>query len=501
MRRFLFVGAVFVLAACGGDGDSSPPVVMPPDGNAAPQITSSATADVTENETSVITIQATDADGDTLSFSISGRDAGAFDISSAGILTFRAAPDFELPIDDDQDNIYRLTARVSDGKASDTQDLRITVENDREGIRVRRLATGLSDITAIEAIPGQNRLFITERAGRIHLLDLATGNRTLDRTLNNVSTLGDGGLLGLAVEPEFAQSNIYWAFVAATRSRPLGVRGDITIRRIPRTAPEGLLGTGTRLTIIHRSPINSSYGGWIDFDSNGLLYIGVGDAGRFDEAQDPNTQVGKILRLRRNPDPFAGAAPSYFLVPPGNPFRNGGGNPFVFALGMRNPSNATFYNQGLLFGDNGANTFEEVNFLPLDGGGTNFGWPFFEGTRPFQGQPTGRVTAPITEYRKGDGDREGRSVTNGYVYQGPVTGLEGKYVFADRESGNVWAIEAADLDLTGGNPVASRQYQLLNADFEPDLGTIDGIVTFGIDNQNNLYFADSDGEIFVVEPA
>ncbi len=500
MRSMLCLSAVFVLAACGGDDDSpSPPVVMPPSSNSAPQITSSATADISENETSVLTIQATDTDGDSLSYSISGSDAGAFDLSSNGVLTFASAPDFELPTDTDQDNVYILTAMVSDGTASDTQDITVTVKNDREGIRVRRLATGLSDVTSIATIPGQNRLFITERAGRIFLFDPATGSLILDRTLNNVSTLGEGGLLGLAVEPEFASSNIYWAFVTATRSGTFGVRGDITIRRIVRTSFEGLLGTGTRLTIFHRSATNSNYGGWIDFDANGLLYIGVGDAGRPDEAQDPNSQTGKILRLRRNPDPFAGASPSFFLAPPGNPFLSGGGNRFVFALGMQNPSNATFFNNGLLFGDNGADAVEEIDFLPLNGGGTNFGWPFFEGTRAFQGQSSASLTVPVTEYAQGDGDREGRSVTSGYVYQGTITGLQNKYVFGDRDSGNIWALEAADLNAS--NPIASEQYQRLNADFEPDVGTIDGIVAFGVDSQNNLYFADSDGEIFVVEPA
>lgn len=88
-----------------------------------------ASLNVTENTTAVTTITATDADtGTTLVYSLSGDDAGLFQVnSSSGVLTFRAAADYESPQDLDRDNTYEVTVIASDGTYSDSQDLSITV--------------------------------------------------------------------------------------------------------------------------------------------------------------------------------------------------------------------------------------------------------------------------------------------------------------------------------------------------------------------------------------
>ncbi len=486
------------MAACGGGGDSSSPVVLPPSVNSAPQITTGPTGNVTENETTVLTVQATDADGDGLSFSISGGDdADDFSISAAGALSFASQPNFELPTDADQDNVYHLAVRVSDGSASDTIDLTITVDNDREGIGVRRLTTGMNDVTAIATIPSQAKVFVAQRNGNIYELDTIDGTRILDRTILNVNTAGEGGLLGLAVDPSFSSNNSYWAFVTAARTGIFATAGsDITIRKINRAIPEGLLGTGIQLQIPHDSDTN--YGGWLGFDPDNNLYVMVGDSGNPNIAQDPNSKLGKILRLQPNPDPFAGAAPALFLVPAGNPFAAGGGDPFVYALGMQDPKNGFLFGDGVYFGDRGGSVAEEINFLLHTGSGENFGWPFFEGISPFMGSSAGPLIMPVTEYARGNGDREGSSIVGGVIYQGSVQSLQSKYIFADFSNGNIWAVRLADL--LSGEIIPSTSYELLNADFEPDVGSIDGIVAFGTDQSNELVIADSDGEIFAVEP-
>ena len=85
---------------------------------------------VPENTLEVTTVTATDANpGDTLSYSISGTDAALFDIDSVtGTLTFKALPDFEVPVDANTDNDYEVTVTVSDGNTgSDAQDITVTV--------------------------------------------------------------------------------------------------------------------------------------------------------------------------------------------------------------------------------------------------------------------------------------------------------------------------------------------------------------------------------------
>ena len=76
---------------------------------------------VAENQTAVTTIAASDVDvGDTFTWTLSGTDAALFDISNAGVITFKTAPDFEAPADFGGNNVYDLIVNVSDGTVSDT---------------------------------------------------------------------------------------------------------------------------------------------------------------------------------------------------------------------------------------------------------------------------------------------------------------------------------------------------------------------------------------------
>jgi len=110
--RSLFLAAVVGLVGCGGGGgDDNPPV------NSNPAITSGAAQSVAENTTTVLTVAATDEDGDTLSYAISGgADQARFGIAAAtGALRFLAAPDYETPTDADANNVYMVEVMVSDG--------------------------------------------------------------------------------------------------------------------------------------------------------------------------------------------------------------------------------------------------------------------------------------------------------------------------------------------------------------------------------------------------
>ena len=83
-----------------------------------------------ENQVSAFTISATDPENDTLSYSLSGTDGSLFSVSSSGVVTFNSAPDYENPSDSNTDNVYVLTATVSDGSLTDSEDFNVTVTND-----------------------------------------------------------------------------------------------------------------------------------------------------------------------------------------------------------------------------------------------------------------------------------------------------------------------------------------------------------------------------------
>jgi hypothetical protein len=107
-----------------------------------PVITSAATATTAENATSeVYTATAMDADGDALTYSLSGTDAGLFSIDAAtGAVAFLASPDFEAPADANGDNVYDIVVRASDGVNASEQNVAVTVTNAVENIDLTFLA-------------------------------------------------------------------------------------------------------------------------------------------------------------------------------------------------------------------------------------------------------------------------------------------------------------------------------------------------------------------------
>lgn len=119
-----FAFLLLILSACSGGGGNGT-------SNTAPIITSAASATVEENTAAVITVVATDADGDTLSYSLSGgTDISAFSIdTSSGNLSFVSAPDYESPTDTNSDNVYEVQVSVSDNVVSTSQNISVTVSN------------------------------------------------------------------------------------------------------------------------------------------------------------------------------------------------------------------------------------------------------------------------------------------------------------------------------------------------------------------------------------
>ncbi|WP_433678936.1 PQQ-dependent sugar dehydrogenase [Nocardia sp. CA-119907] len=158
---------------------------------------------------------------------------------------------------------------------------------------------------------------------------------------------GEGGLLGLAVGRDFAETRyVYAYFTAADDNRIVRLRLDGQ----PEVIFDGI------------AKANNHDGGRIAFGPDGMLYVGTGDAGNGGRAQDPASPNGKILRL--TPD---GAAA------PGNPTP---GSP-VYSLGHRNVQGLAWDSAGRLFAaEFGQNAFDEINLIEP---GRNYGWPAVEG--------------------------------------------------------------------------------------------------------------------------
>lgn len=457
--------AVFVLATVGflsgcGSSDGGGGGGDPPPGNRPPTFTSAATANVAEGASgTVYTATATDPDGNALTFSLSGgADQADFAITAGGALSFITPPDFEIPADADGNNVYVVQLAVSDGTTSATLNLSVTVTDDATGgaFRVTRVGTGFSSPLAVVGVPdGSGRVFVVERAGRIRILNPASGASTpfLD-IASQTTTDGERGLLGLALAPDFTASGGFYVFLT-------NLNGTIEVRRY-RTAAGNLdqgdpASSDVLIAIPHPGASNHN-GGFIEFGPDGFLYLSTGDGGGANDpdgnAQNRNVLLGKILRIDIAGDGFPGDPLRDYRIPAGNPFAAGGGAAEIWAYGLRNAFRASFdpLTQNLWIGDVGQGAREEVDLMRATDGGANFGWDIVEGT---VGTPQPGFVPPVAEYGHGGGPTQGNSITGGRVYRGPVESLRGQYIFGDFISGNLWSFPIAQAVL--GQPVHPAQ--------------------------------------------
>jgi glucose/arabinose dehydrogenase len=187
-------------------------------------------------------------------------------------------------------------------------------------------------------------------------------------------------------------------------------------------------------------PFPNHNGGSIEFGSDGMLYVALGDGGAAGDpnanAQNRDVLLGKILRLDVSGDAYT--------VPDDNPFASGGGRGEVWAFGLRNPWRMTFDAEtgDLWAGDVGQGAWEEVNLITKGG---NYGWDVMEGPACFDADECDNegMIQPRAQY--GTHDDNGCAITGGYVYRGAsMPELDGWYVYGDFCSGNVWALNTAN---------------------------------------------------------
>lgn len=302
---------------------------------------------------------------------------------------------------------------------------KISLEDAYPNVQLRRT-------TAIEAHP-EGGWLATTKEGRLWAWEAredATARVVLDLRDRVDSRPNEAGLLGLAVHPDFASNG--WIFLSYTLQTDEG----LTSRISRMTSSEGLAEldpTSEVVVLEQRQPYGNHNGGHIAFGLDGNLYIGFGDGGSAGDplgaGQDTNTWLGKILRVD-----VTGAVP--YGVPDDNPFVAGGGLPEIYAWGLRNPWKFAFDPETgeLWAADVGQNAMEEVDRIELGG---NYGWNKKEGSQCYRSEPCdGAFIDPVAEYPHS----EGRSVTGGVVVRGgKLPSLEGRYLFADFQSGKLWA--------------------------------------------------------------
>lgn len=134
--KFVLSMSVLALAACGGGGggggsSAGDAYSTGSSSNSPPTINNTVlNISVMENQTSAFQIEASDADGDTITYNVGGEDQEFFDVSTSGVVTFKVAPDFENPSDANADNVYEISGIASDSGSMTSKDFTVTVTND-----------------------------------------------------------------------------------------------------------------------------------------------------------------------------------------------------------------------------------------------------------------------------------------------------------------------------------------------------------------------------------
>ncbi|HSA54985.1 MAG TPA: PQQ-dependent sugar dehydrogenase [Gemmatimonadaceae bacterium] len=239
------------------------------------------------------------------------------------------------------------------------------------GIAVTVFASGLEAIWSLQFAP-DGRLFLTERPGRIRVVT-RTGrlDETPWATVDAVNTRGEGGLLGLALHPRFAEEP--WVYVMYTARKNGGI-----VNRVVRVREVDGRGANVEVVLDDLPAATNHNGGRLRFGPDGMLYVGAGDAYVPERAQDRSSPAGAILRL--TPEG---------RVPDDNPWR---GNP-IWALGLRNPNALAFRpRDGVLFaGDHGPTSewrnlgIRDRDELNIVRKGANYGWPVVVGAPALAG--------------------------------------------------------------------------------------------------------------------
>ena len=258
---------------------------------------------------------------------------------------------------------------------------------------VQQVATETDLPWGLVTLPDGDILYGRRDAQELVRLSPGSGQKTVIGSVPNVQgTDGEGGLMGLAVTPEFPASDP-WVYIHHTSP---------TDNRVVRMQyRNGALDPSTHQVLLSGIGRNKFHnGGRLRFGPDGKLYVATGDAQNGAYAQDINNLAGKILRM--NPD---GSRPV------DNPFAN-----HVWSYGHRNPQGLAFDAQGRLwqqeFGDGSQ---DETNLVEKGG---NYGWPACEGTvsRSGTGCSTDGYIAPKRTYNTAEASCSGIAIVREVLY-------------------------------------------------------------------------------------
>jgi glucose/arabinose dehydrogenase len=267
------------------------------------------------------------------------------------------------------------------------------------------IATGIQVPWGLTFLPDKTALVAERDSAKVkHIVGTQV---TEVGTVPGVDPSSEGGLLGLAVDPEFSTRPYVYAYYSTGSDNRIA---RLTWRNNRIVDPQVIL-DGIPMSAVHN-------GGRLTFGPDGFLYVGTGDGREERNSQDDNSLGGKILRITTDGEPA-----------PGNPDP---ASP-IFTKGHRNVQGLAFDGNQLYAAEFGQNTWDELNVIDA---GANYGWPAAEGVSHLDG-----MVDPIAQWSTDEASPSGIAFAQGHIF---MAGLQGE---------RLWAIPVAD-GHCAGEPVA-----------------------------------------------
>jgi glucose/arabinose dehydrogenase len=252
-----------------------------------------------------------------------------------------------------------------------------SVTTDASSFKATVVTSALTSPWGVTGLP-DGRLLVTEKAGTMRIVTAAGVVSAPITGLPAVNPAGQGGLLGVCLDPDFATNRlVYWSFAEARPGGNLTAIGKGRLATDERTIESA--------AVIYRAePAYAGtlhYGGRVVFDRSGNLIISTGE--RSDLATRPQAQVvtsalGKVIRITKDGQPA-----------PGNPtFSQTGARPELYSIGHRNPQGLAVHptTGDLWQSEHGPRGGDELNRVRA---GANYGWPTITYGIEYSGEPIG----------------------------------------------------------------------------------------------------------------
>jgi glucose/arabinose dehydrogenase len=256
----------------------------------------------------------------------------------------------------------------------------VRVSSSAGPLSVETVAAGLENPWGLAFLP-DGRMLVTERPGRLRIVSRSGTVSEPVRGLPPVYATGQGGLLDVALAPDFPDSRIIFFSYAEPREGASGT--SVARARLVEDGGEARL--DDLQVIFRQSPAaggSNHYGSRLVFARDGTLFVTLGDRYSLrEQAQDLTTHIGKVVRINTDGS-----------VPDGNPFRNrNGARPEIWSYGHRNVQGATLDpSTGRLWTiEHGARGGDELNHPEA---GKNYGWPVITYGRDYSGARIGEGT-------------------------------------------------------------------------------------------------------------